>query len=85
MRFPLQHMLLLALTLWAGLPAGAQGNVKVAGMNHFLVLKDDGTVWGFGDCMEGELGPVVADCKYVRKPIQIEMPGKVIDIAASDW
>lgn len=79
----LQQVLLLGLTLWAGCPAAGEGSIKVAGADHYLVLKDDGAVWGFGECFEGKLGPVEENCKYVPKPKQIVLPGKAIDIAAS--
>ena len=70
-------IILLALAPFAY----AQRYVKEAGSNHFLLLKDDGSVWGFGDCGSGQIGPI-DNCQYVRSPVQIALPGKVTDIAA---
>ena len=71
-------LLLIALTT-----ASAQRYVKEAGAEHFLFLKDDGSVWGFGACWSGQLGPVADNCKFISAPQQIALPGKAIDIAAS--
>jgi alpha-tubulin suppressor-like RCC1 family protein len=71
-------LLLVALST-----AFAQRYVKEAGSEHFLFLKEDGSVWGFGACWSGQLGPVADNCKYVPVPQQIALPGKAIDIAAS--
>lgn len=30
---------------------------RAAGADHFLLLKADGTVWGFGECAQG-MGPL---------------------------
>jgi len=73
--------LLIFFALTAASPVAAQRYVKEAGADHFLLLKDDGTVWGFGG-WAGQLGPIVENCRYVRSPQQIALPGKAIDIAA---
>ena len=54
--------LALILTVVASLgafvpPAYAQTNVRVfAGQSHSLIIKSDGTLWGFGDNFYGQLG-----------------------------
>jgi hypothetical protein len=41
-----------------------------AGSQHFLALKNDGTLWGWAQSMYGELDQVVSGT-YFRQPIQI--------------
>lgn len=78
----LRPALLFVLALAAAPLVPAQRYVKEAGSEHFLFLKDDGSVWGFGNCGSGQVGPVIDNCRYVRIPKQIPLPGKAIDIAA---
>ena len=61
--------------------------VKVAGDKHWLALKSDGTVVGWGLWWNGQLGPVGAigvTTPYTDRPIGIELAGKAIDVAAND-
>ncbi|CAN5161730.1 N/A [soil metagenome] len=59
---------------------------KVVGNQHFLALLPDGSVLGWGRHREGQLGADAAlntRRRYgVAAPIRIEVPGKVVDIAA---
>ena len=61
--------------------------VKITGSLHHLVLFSDGTVGGWGDTRDGQLGPI-AGMKTVRGHaaayVPIAIPGKAVDIAATD-
>jgi alpha-tubulin suppressor-like RCC1 family protein len=77
----LRLILIFGLAFTVAPSLRAERYLKEAGSNHFLFLKDDGSVWGFGNCTEGQLGPETENCRFVRSPRQIGLPGKAIDIA----
>lgn len=54
---------------------------KAAGADHYLLLKADGTVWGFGDCEVGQLA--LPSCQYTATPVKIDLPGIALDVAAA--
>ena len=65
----------------------AQAPVKVVGDRHTLVLLSDGTVFGWGACDWGELGPIAAVPQrrnWATALVPIRLPRKAIDIAAGD-
>lgn len=72
------------------LPVGAQPPstvVKIVGENHKLVLFSNGTVGGWGDMRDGQLGPRSGIPNYrghSRGYVPVAMPGRVIDIAAAE-
>src|SRR5690242_10515661 len=64
---------------WRGSRAGfesfkVEGLAEVmavaAGESHTLALRQDGTVWGWGDSEQGELGAGVAGYEQ-REPVQV--------------
>ena len=56
---------------------------KIAiGENHTLVVDDSGVVYAFGNNDVGELGDVT--CESSRVPVKIEVPSKVVQVAAGD-
>lgn len=83
-------MLILVLTLSALLPvsqtAEAYGVTKHeavvdVGKNHFLVLKEDGSVWGWGDHKYGQLG-ANGSTTSTPIPIQEENGNRLLNIKA---
>lgn len=59
---------------------------KITGETHKLVLFSDGTVGGWGDMREGQLGPraTIPNTRGETTAfVPISLPGKVTDIAAS--
>lgn len=60
---------------------GTLGNVKGMAVNgHALAVKADGTVWAWGNNLEGETGQ--APSRYVYTPTQVPGLGKAIAVAA---
>jgi alpha-tubulin suppressor-like RCC1 family protein len=53
-----------------------------AGQSHTLVLRSDGTVWGFGTNNAGELGTAVSIGSRTTTPLQIPGLSNIISIAA---
>lgn len=79
----------LSILLTAVFTASAQPPrvVKITGENHKLVLFSNGTVGGWGDMRDAQLGPRAAIPNYrghSRAYVPIAMPGRAVDIAASD-
>lgn len=68
-----------------GKPEPVQGinHVKAIASSsfHMLALKDDGTVWAWGDNDNGQLGQP-ASLKHSDKPVKVPGIGNVIDISA---
>ena len=58
--------------------------VKIVGETHKLMLRDDGTVAGWGQWQQAELGSVagLGANRTVDHLVAIALPGKAIDIAA---
>lgn len=54
-----------------------------AGNEFSLVVKTDGSLWGFGKNDNGQLGNGTKDTKYA--PIQIMSPGSVVAVSAGGW
>ena len=52
------------------------------GEDHVLVVDDAGDVYAWGHNLKGELGDVTCDNK--SEPVKIEVPGKVIQVAAGN-
>jgi alpha-tubulin suppressor-like RCC1 family protein len=76
--------LIAAACLWAQTPRSV---VKITGSLHKLVLFSDGTVGGWGDTRDGQLGPIAAIPNvrgHAAAYVPIAIPGKAIDIAATD-
>ena len=76
--------LCLAASLFAQAPRTV---VKITGSLHKLVLFSDGTVGGWGDTRDGQLGPVAAIPVvkgHASAFVPIAIPGKAVDIAATD-
>jgi len=64
---------------------GAKVPVKVTGESHKLVLFSDGTIGGWGDMRDGQLGPKAAIPNTSFNStvfVPIAIPGKAVDIAA---
>lgn len=60
---------------------------KITGSLHKLVLFSDGSVGGWGDSRDGQLGPVAAIPAvkgHASAFVPIAIPGKAVDIAATD-
>lgn len=56
---------------------------KIAvGENHMLVVDDSGVVYAWGHNALGELGNVT--CDNSDSPVKIEVPGKVVQVAAGE-
>lgn len=58
---------------------------KITGETHKLVLFADGTVGGWGDSRDGQLGPrapIPNSSGHATAYVPIAIPGKVIDVAA---
>ncbi|OHV31901.1 hypothetical protein BCD49_06490 [Pseudofrankia sp. EUN1h] len=56
-----------------------------AGANHSLVLKDDGTVWGFGKSGDGQLGAGTTSEPWFDSPVEIHGVGPdVVQISGSE-
>ena len=53
----------------------------VAGYTHSLALKQNGTVWAWGDNSKGEIGNGVANSVKIIEPLQIDLDN-IVDIAA---
>ena len=76
--------ILLGLFLAASLVRAAGFKKAISGnQSFFLLLQDDGSVLGFGDCYFGNLA--VAECATIRKPARIPLPALAVDIAAAKW
>ncbi|HLY74301.1 MAG TPA: RCC1 repeat-containing protein [Planctomycetota bacterium] len=54
------------------LPVGSVMTSISAGAYHGLALRSDGTVWAWGDNIEGELGAGLASTVPVRNPVQVQ-------------
>lgn len=52
------------------------------GENHVLVVDASGDVYAWGHNAKGELGDITCDNK--SSPVRIEVPGKVVQVAAGD-
>lgn len=80
--------LVLALLTMPCARAQAPGKVlKITGEAHKLVLFSDGTVGGWGDTRDGQLGPKAAipnNSGHSTVFVQVPTPGKVVDIAGGD-
>lgn len=81
----------LAALAFLGILASAQAQtgkpiVKIAGFNDFkLVLFQDGSVGGWGDVRDGQLGPraaIPAVSGHSTSFVSIALPGKAVDVAA---
>jgi hypothetical protein len=75
---------LASVSLWAQAPRTV---VKITGSLHKLVLFSDGTVGGWGDTRDGQLGPIAGIPNvqgHASAFVPITIPGKAIDIAATD-
>ncbi len=86
MRPPLS---LFAILLFAGefLHAQPRKVIKITGENHKLVLFSDGTVGGWGDMRDAQLGPRAAIPNFrghSRAFVPISIAGRAIDVAASE-
>jgi len=68
-------MLLAAISLFAGFKKVAESG------EHFLFLRDDGVVLGFGDCGFGRLA--LPACTFQGRPAPIPLPGKARDVAVA--
>lgn len=76
--------LLLGLFLAACLmPAAGFKKATSGNESFFLLLQDDGSVLGFGECYFGNLA--VAECATLRKAVKIPLPAPAVDIAAAKW
>lgn len=70
------------LTLLCCLPFLSGAILKVSGAgNHVLILKEDGTLWGFGDCSSGKLASTT--CTKLTTPTLIPLPHPAVDISAT--
>ena len=69
----------LALFFLATLTLSGQSVAKIDGDGHKLVLFSDGSVGGWGDRRDGQLGPLTPQSAIFNP---IALPGKAIDIAA---
>lgn len=69
-------LLLATVSVFAGFKKVAESG------EHFLFLRDDGVVLGFGDCRFGRLA---APCAFQGRPVPIALPGKARDVAAAQW
>jgi alpha-tubulin suppressor-like RCC1 family protein len=61
--------------------------MKISGEMHKLVLFSDGTVSGWGDMRDGQLGPRASVPNYrghTTTVVRIPLPGKAVDIAAGE-
>ncbi|MFN7934984.1 MAG: hypothetical protein U0R19_16760 [Bryobacteraceae bacterium] len=61
--------------------------VKIDGDSHKLILFSDGTIGGWGDTRDGQLGPKAAipnSSGHASVFVPIAIPGKAIDIAAGE-
>lgn len=80
--------LMLVASLVPTSAAAQEPSIKkiVTGQGFFLFLKTDGSVWGLGECDQGKLWPLGAPgtCKEIRQPRALDLPGKVIDVAAAN-
>ncbi len=56
--------------------------MMASGEDHTLVVDDSGEVYAFGHNAKGELGDVT--CENKSTPVHIEVPGKVVQVAAGD-
>ncbi len=56
-----------------------------AGGYHSLVVKADGTVWGWGRTQEGQLGSIVGNFGVQGSPIQIPGIGGIKNVWAKDY
>lgn len=68
-------------------PQGARVPVKVDGESHKLILFSDGTVGGWGDMRDGQLGPragIPNSSGHATAFVPIAIPGRARDIAAGD-
>lgn len=57
-------------------------DLLACGEDHALAVDDSGTVYAWGHNAYGELGDVTCDNK--SEPVKIEVPGKVVQVAAGD-
>ena len=80
------RLFLATLILAAGLPGqGAKAPVKIVGDSHKLILFSDGTVGGWGDSRDGQLGPRSAIFNvrgHATAFVPIAVPGPAVDMAA---
>ena len=59
---------------------GLSDVIMVSGDNHSLVLRSDGTVWGFGGNEKGQLGN--DSRQNALKPVQVENLPSIVSVAA---
>lgn len=62
--------------------------LKVVGERHKVVLRSDGSVVGWGNVTDGQLGPVAAIPRTGFQStglVSIALPGKAIDVAAGQF
>jgi len=81
------RLFLLATLASAALAQSAKPVKKITGEYHKLVLFTDGTVGGWGDMREGQLGPratIPNSSGQATAYVPIALPGKAIDVAAGD-
>lgn len=57
----------------------------IAGDNHFLVIKSDGSLWGFGDNTHNQLGIPKDSENYTTKLVKINSSVNWTDIAAGSF
>ncbi|MBI4893455.1 MAG: hypothetical protein HY821_22735 [Acidobacteria bacterium] len=74
-------MVRLLAFLVLALPLSAAYKKVAGGYAHFLVLRDDGAVFGFGEASRGEIA--VEGRELVRTPLRIPLPAPAKDIAAA--
>ena len=80
-------VVVIAIAMFVGMSkSGATENTTsdllACGENHALAVDDSGTVYAWGHNAYGELGDVTCDNK--SEPVKIEVPGKVIQVAAGN-
>lgn len=62
--------------------ASTPGSAIGAGLAHYIVLKEDGTVWGWGDNRCFEVGAGLGD--FIETPVQVKGIKDVIAVSAYD-
>lgn len=75
----------ILLTLACGFGQNARQPVKIDGDSHKLILFSDGSVGGWGDMRDGQLGPrasIPNSSGHATAFVPISLPGKALDIAA---
>jgi alpha-tubulin suppressor-like RCC1 family protein len=57
-----------------GLGAGSGAVAVTAGAYHVLVLKQDGSVWAWGDNSSGQVGTGASSPPYLSSPVKVRLP-----------